>query len=108
MRELLLINGCAGLAYSALALLLWWVRDEGRDTPVTKVLTRRMKMSPRATSTRSEGACRTLGEITVGSNSSFGSAAALRVPAEKVCKMHHARLIESGDLHESSEPRTGL
>ena len=55
MRELLLINCCAGLAYSAVALLLWWVRDEGRDTPVTKVLTRRMKMSPRATSTEPAG-----------------------------------------------------
>ena len=55
MRELLLINVCAGLAYSAVALLLWWVRDEARDTPVTKVLTRRMKMSPRATSTEPAG-----------------------------------------------------
>ena len=55
MTELLLINSCAGLAYSAMALLLWWVRDEGRDTPVTKVLTRRMKMSPRAISTEPAG-----------------------------------------------------
>lgn len=55
MIELLLINGCAGLAYSAVALLLWWVRDEGRDTPVTKVLSRRMKMSPRVISTEPAG-----------------------------------------------------
>ena len=55
MTELLLINGCACLAYLAVALLLWWVRDEGRDTPVTKVLTRRMKMSPWVTSTGPAG-----------------------------------------------------
>lgn len=88
MRELLLINGCAGLAYSAVALLVWWVRDEGRDTPVTKVLTRRMKMSPGATSTEPAGLLTValLAKSELAARNLSVSAGTLRVPAEKCAK----------------------
>ena len=43
MRELLVPNICAWVAYSAVALLVWWVADECVDTPVAKLLTQRIE-----------------------------------------------------------------
>ena len=45
MRELFLINGCACLAYLTVAFLVWWVREECRDTSTAKLLARRMRTS---------------------------------------------------------------
>jgi hypothetical protein len=45
MIELFLLNVCACLAYLAVALLLWWVKDECRDTSVARLLTLRMRRS---------------------------------------------------------------
>ena len=38
MRELLVMNICASLGYSAVALLVWWVAEEGLRAPVIKLL----------------------------------------------------------------------
>ena len=48
MKELLL-NGCACLAYLAVAFLVWWVRDEWREASGAVLLTRRIIMSQRVT-----------------------------------------------------------
>ena len=39
MMEMFLLNGCACLAHLAVALLVWWVMDEWRDTSDAKLLT---------------------------------------------------------------------
>jgi hypothetical protein len=36
MRELLVLNVCGGLAYSAVALLMWWAADECLGMRVAK------------------------------------------------------------------------
>ena len=38
MLELLALNVCVCLAWSGVALLVWWVADEWIDRPVVKVL----------------------------------------------------------------------
>jgi len=38
MRELFVLNVCACLAYSAVALLVWWVGEDCLDTPAAKRL----------------------------------------------------------------------
>ena len=45
MRELLVLNICVWLGYSAVALLVWWVAEDCIETSVAKVLALRMKTS---------------------------------------------------------------
>jgi len=45
MRELFVLNVCACLAYSAVALLVWWVGEECLNTPVAKPLALSMSTS---------------------------------------------------------------
>jgi hypothetical protein len=43
MRELLVVNICVCLAYSGVALLIWWVVDEWIERPVVKLPPRRVE-----------------------------------------------------------------
>jgi hypothetical protein len=47
MGELFVLDVCAGMAYLAVVLLVWWVTEECRDTSVAKLLTPRTKTSQR-------------------------------------------------------------
>lgn len=55
MRELFLLNGCACLAYLAVALLVSWVIDDWRDTSTAKLLIRRMNSNQRVVFMEPEG-----------------------------------------------------
>lgn len=51
MSELFLPHVCVGLAYSAVALLVWWVVDDWHDAAVGKLLTSSPGTSQRIVST---------------------------------------------------------